>query len=125
MAAVRVGDTLVVTKQDRLARSVRDASDIAAELGERGVPLGLGGSVHDPAGPIGKLLFSVLAMVAEFEADLISQRTSEGMAIARARGRLRGKKPSLTPAQDRHIAELRASGTSITQIAELMGIGRA
>lgn len=125
LAAVRSGDTLVVTKLDRLARSVRDASDIASELTGRGVALSLGGSTHDPADPIGKLLFSVLAMVAEFEADLIRQRTREGMAVARAKGRLRGKQPSLAPAQDRHIAELKAAGESVTQISELMSIGRA
>ncbi|KAM9866714.1 DNA-invertase hin [Leucobacter aridicollis] len=125
LAAVRAGDTLVVTKLDRLARSVRDASDIAAELGERRVSLSLGGAVHDPSDPIGKLLFSVLAMVAEFDADLIRQRTREGMAVARAKGRLRGKQTKLTPAQDRHIAELRAGGMSITDVAGLFGIGRA
>ncbi|WP_440312746.1 recombinase family protein [Leucobacter chromiireducens] len=125
LAAVRHGDTLVVTKLDRLARSVPDASDIAAELGARGVSLSLGGAVHDPSDPIGKLLFSVLAMVAEFEADLISQRTREGMAVARAKGKLRGKQTKLTSAQDRHIAELRAGGMSITDVAGLFGIGRA
>lgn len=125
MAAVREGDVLVVTKLDRLARSVRDASDIAAELGARGVALSLGGSVHNPIDPIGKLLFSVLAMVAEFEADLIRQRTREGMAVARAKGKLRGKQTKLTPAQDRHIADLRTSGMSITDVAGLLGIGRA
>ncbi|GAA1621147.1 recombinase family protein [Leucobacter chromiireducens] len=125
MAAVRAGDTLVVTKLDRLARSVRDASDIAAELGARGVALSLGGAKHDPSDPIGKLLFSVLAMVAEFEADLIRQRTREGMAVARAKGKLRGKQTKLTPAQDRHIAGLRTGGMSITEVADLFGIGRA
>ncbi|WP_431813749.1 recombinase family protein [Kocuria sp. cx-455] len=77
-AALRDGDTLVVTKLDRLARSVRDAADIAAEVEERGAGLSIGGSVHDPTEPMGKLLFNVLSMVAEFEADLIRQRTREG-----------------------------------------------
>ena len=71
LAACRSGDTLVVTKLDRLARSVPDARDIVAELTARGVRLQLGGSVHDPTDPVGRLLFNVLAMVAEFEADLI------------------------------------------------------
>jgi DNA invertase Pin-like site-specific DNA recombinase len=70
LAACRAGDTLVVTKLDRLARSVADAHDIAKELTARGVRLNLGGSVHDPTDPVGKLLFTALAMVAEFEADL-------------------------------------------------------
>lgn len=77
LAALRDGDTLVVTKLDRLARSVRDAADTAAEVESRGAKLSLGGSVHDPD-PTGKLLFNVLSMVAEFESDLIRQRTPGG-----------------------------------------------
>ena len=69
------GDTLVVTKLDRLARSLPDARDIADELTARQVKLNLGGSVHDPSDPVGRLLFNVLAMIAEFEADLIRMRT--------------------------------------------------
>src|SRR6266487_2305009 len=99
LAACREGDTLVVTKLDRLARSLPDARDIVGELTERGVRLSIGGSVHDPADPVGRLLFNVLAMVAEFEADLIRARTREGMAVARAKGRLRAKSPKLSPTQ--------------------------
>lgn len=71
LAACRAGDTLVVTKLDRLARSLPDARDIVDELTARDVKLSLGGSVHDPTDPVGRLLFNVLGMVAEFEADLI------------------------------------------------------
>ncbi len=91
LAACRAGDTLVVTKLDRLARSLRDAKDIVDELTRREVKLNIGGSVHDPTDPVGRLLFNVLAMVAEFEADLIRARTREGMAVAKAKGRLRGE----------------------------------
>jgi DNA invertase Pin-like site-specific DNA recombinase len=77
LAACRAGDTFIVTKLDRLARSVRDAHQIADDLAARGVKLGIGGSVHDPTHPMGKLLFNVLAMVAEFEGDLIRARTRE------------------------------------------------
>jgi len=80
----------VVTKLDRLARSLPDARAIADELTRRQVKLNLGGSVHDPTDPVGRLLFNVLAMVAEFEADLIRARTREGMKVARTKGRLRG-----------------------------------
>lgn len=90
LAAVREGDRLVVTKLDRLARSVPDARDIVGELTDRGVSLQIAGSVHDPSDPVGRLLFNVLAMVAEFEADLISARTREGLAVAKAKGRLKG-----------------------------------
>ena len=97
MAAVRAGDTLVVSKLDRLARSLPDARDIADELTAKGVSLSLGGSTYDPADPVGGLLFNVLGMVAEFEADLIRMRTREGMAVAKARGRLRGNNPTTLP----------------------------
>jgi len=82
LASCRTGDTLVVAKLDRLARSLRDASDIVDELTLKGVKLSIGGSVHDPKDPVGRLLFNVLAMVAEFEPDLIRARTREGIAIA-------------------------------------------
>ncbi len=95
LAATRDGDTLVVTKLDRLARSLPDARDIADELTIKGVALSLGGSVYDPNDAVGRLLFNVLGMVAEFEADLIRLRTREGMAIARSKGKLKGKKPKL------------------------------
>jgi predicted site-specific integrase-resolvase len=85
LAACRAGDTLMVTKLDRLARSLPDARDILDELTKRNVKLSLGGSIHDPTDPVGRLLFNVLAMVAEFEADLIRMRTREGMKIAKAK----------------------------------------
>lgn len=76
----------MVTKLDRLARSLPDARDILAELTAKSVQLSLGGSIHDPNDPGGRLLFSVLGMVAEFsviEADLIRPRTRLGMQVAR------------------------------------------
>jgi DNA invertase Pin-like site-specific DNA recombinase len=79
----------VVTKLDRLARSLPDARDIPSELTMAGVKLSIGGSVHDPDDPVGRLLFNVLAMIAEFESDLIRMRTREGMKVAKAKGRLR------------------------------------
>ncbi len=75
LAACRSGDTLVVTKLDRLARSLPDTRDILEDLTTREVKLSIGGSVHDPTDPVGRLLFNVLAMVAEFESDLIRLRT--------------------------------------------------
>ena len=100
LAACRAGDVLVVTKLDRLARSLRDATDIADQLTKKGVALNLGGALYEAADPVGRLLFNVLGMVAEFEADLIRARTRVGMDIAKAAGRLRGRKPKLTPSQE-------------------------
>ena len=79
LVAVRTEDPLVVAKLDRLARSLPDARDIADELTRLGVALSLGGSIYDPADPVGRLLCNVLRMVAEFEADLIPARTREGI----------------------------------------------
>lgn len=126
LAAVRKGDALVVTKLDRLARSLPDARDIADELTRKGVTLNLGGSVYDPTDPVGRLLFNVLGMVAEFEADLIRARTREGMAIAKAAGKLRGKKPKLSVSQEKYLVALHRAGTHTTsEIAELFGVARS
>lgn len=125
-AACRDGDTLVVTKLDRLARSLPDARDIVDELTKRGVKLNISGNVHDPNDPIGRLLFNVLAMVAEFEADLARMRTREGMKVAKAKGRLRGKKPKLKPAQEQHLVELWRAGTHTSaELAELFDVARS
>lgn len=126
LAACRDGDVLVVTKLDRLARSVPDARAIADELTAREIKLSIGGSVHDPTDPIGRLLFNALAMIAEFEADLIRMRTREGMKVARAKGRLRGKQPKLSPRQEAHLVELHAAGQhTISELEELFSVTRS
>ncbi len=124
LAACREGDTLVVTKLDRLARSLPDARAIADELTARQVRLSLGGSVYDPNDAVGRLLFNVLAMVAE--SDLIRLRTREGMKVAKAKGRLRGKQPKLNPRQEAHLVALFEAGEhSTAELADLFGVGRS
>jgi DNA invertase Pin-like site-specific DNA recombinase len=125
LAAVRAGDTLVVPKLDRLARSVPDARAIADTLVARGVKLALGASVYDPADPMGKMFFNILATFAEFEADLIRLRTREGMAVARARGKLRGKRPKLSERQQKELRRMHDTGEySISDLAELFSVSR-
>jgi DNA invertase Pin-like site-specific DNA recombinase len=125
LAAVRAGDTLVVPKLDRLARSVPDARQIADALVARGVQLALGTSVYDPADPMGKMFFNILATFAEFEADLIRLRTREGMAMARAKGKLRGKRPKLSAKQHKELWRMHATGEySISDLAELFSVSR-
>ena len=125
LAAVREGDTLVVPKLDRLARSVPDARAIADRLQERGVKLALGRALYDPGDPMGKMFFNVLATFAEFETDLIRMRTREGMAIARAKGKLRGKQPKLSDRQQRELCRMHATGEySISDLAELFSVSR-
>ncbi len=100
-----------------------DARDIVDELTGRQVKFNLGGSVHDPTDPVGRLLFNVLAMVAEFESDLIRMRTREGMKVARAKGRLRGKQPKLSPRQEEHLVALHeAGGHTSAELAELFSV---
>jgi len=126
LAACRTGDTLVVTKLDRLARSLPDARAIADELTAGEVKLNLGGSVHDPTDPVGRLLFNVLAMVAEFEADLARMRTREGMKVAQAKGRLRGKQPKLSPRQEAHLVSLYRGGEhTVGELEELFSVTRS
>jgi DNA invertase Pin-like site-specific DNA recombinase len=110
----------------RLARSLPDARAIADELTARQISLSLAGSVYDPNDAVGRLLFNILAMVAEFESDLIGLRTREGMKVAKAKRRLRGKQPKLNRRQEAHLVSLVHSGEySTAEVAELFGVGRS
>ncbi len=108
---VTPGDTVAVTKLDRLARSTHDALTTMTALTERGVALvvlNLGGDVVDTSTAIGKLLITVLAGIAEFEADLIRERQLEGIAAAKARGVYHGRPRTYTRHHPglRHALEL-------------------
>lgn len=125
LAAVREADTLVVPKLDRLARSVPDARAIGDDLATRGIKLSLGGQVYDPTDPMGKMFFNILATFAEFEVDLLKLRTREGMAVARANGKLKGRQPKLTPKQQTELRRMHATGDyTITDLSELFKISR-
>jgi DNA invertase Pin-like site-specific DNA recombinase len=126
LAALREGDTLVVPKLDRLARSVPDARAIGDSLAARGVRLSLGGTVYDPTDPMGKCFFNILATFAEFEVDLLRMRTREGMAIARAKGKLKGKPPKLSTTRRALLLKLHKGGEhTIAELAELFSVSRA
>jgi DNA invertase Pin-like site-specific DNA recombinase len=125
LAAVRAGDTLVVPKLDRLARSVPDAREIGDSLAARGIKLSLGGQVYDPADPMGKIFFNILATFAEFEVDLLRMRTREGMAVAKAKGKLRGKQPKLSTKQQRELVRMYGTGEyTIADLAEVFAVSR-
>ncbi|WP_326823031.1 recombinase family protein [Streptosporangium sp. NBC_01756] len=125
LAAVRSGDTLVVPKLDRLARSVPDARDIGDALVARGVKLSLGGSIYDPSDPMSKMFFNMLAVFAEFEVDLLRMRTREGMAVAKAKGKLRGKQPKLSTRQQAELRRMHDSGEyTIADLAEVFSVSR-
>jgi len=126
LGAVRDGDVLVVTKLDRLGRSVRDLHDIAAELAGKGVKLSIGGSIHDPGDPIGKMFFGMLALMAEFESDLIRSRTVESMREAAKRGRLWGKPSKLSVLQrKRLLADYESGEYSAAQLMDISGLSRS
>lgn len=125
LAAVREGDTFVVTKLDRLARSVPDALEIMKKLSDRRVKFSMGGSVYDWADEYAKMFLTILAAIAEFEAGIIRQRTREGMAIARLKGKLRGRQPKLSSARQALLRQEHASGKyNIVELAELFEVSR-
>lgn len=123
LSFVREGDTFLVTRLDRLARSAGDLHGIVKQLADKGVGfqcLQQGGM--DTTTSTGKLLLGVLASIAEFEADIRRERQREGIDRAKAAGIYRGRKPSI----DRDaIRRLRAEGLGATEIARQLGIGRA
>lgn len=123
LSFVREGDTFVVTRLDRLARSAGDLHAIVKQLAEKGVSFScIQQPGMDTASSTGKLLLGVLASIAEFEADIRRERQREGIEKAKAAGVYKGRKPSV---DSRAVQELRAKGIGATEIARQLGIGRA
>jgi len=116
---------IVVTKLDRLARSVRHLTNLVAELDALGVDLVVIDQGIDTATPTGKLLFHMLAAISEFERDLIVDRTKAGMAAARRRVRHPARPRVLDAGQVARAKRLAATGNSVRQVAELLGCSRA
>lgn len=126
VAAVKAGDALVVTRLGRLASSVPHARDVVHSLYEQGACLQIGTVLYDPNDAVGKALFENLAMVAEFEADLKSQLTKEGIAIAKANGRFRGTKPTLDEQQTQKLRDESDTGRfTVAELSERYGVSRA
>jgi DNA invertase Pin-like site-specific DNA recombinase len=124
---VREGDVLVVTKPDRLARSVGDLLTIVGRLEAKGVGLrvlSMGGSEVDTSTPTGRLMLTMLGAVAEFERALMLERQREGIAKAKADGRYKGRAPTARRKAE-EVKRLRAEGLKPTEIAARLGIGRA
>ncbi len=123
---LRPGDTLVVWKLDRLGRSLRHLVDTVTGLADRGIGFRSLQEAIDTTTPGDKLVFHVFAALAEFERDLIRERTAAGLAAARARGR-RGGRPSVLTAHKLQVArEMYASGQyTVATIAKTLGVSRA
>jgi DNA invertase Pin-like site-specific DNA recombinase len=121
--ALRAGDTLVITRLDRLARSTRDLLNTLDDVAKAGASFkSLGDAWADTTTPHGRLIVTVLGGLAEFERELIRARTNEGRARAMAAGVRMGRRPKLTPTQRQHAKELREAGKSLQEIGDVLGV---
>jgi DNA invertase Pin-like site-specific DNA recombinase len=119
---IRQGDTLVVTRIDRLARSIGDLQDIVRSLKAKGAALRATEQPIDTSTAAGKAFLDMLGVFAEFETNLRRERQLEGIAQAKARGVYKGRKPTVDAAR---VIELDAKGMGATAIADELRIGRA
>ncbi|EGQ9125409.1 recombinase family protein [Vibrio parahaemolyticus] len=125
LKALRPGDTLVVWRLDRLGRSLGDLVKLVTALEEKGIGFESIQEKIETTSASGKLVFHVFAALAEFERNLISERTRAGLKAARARGRLGGRKPKLSQKQIKHISTLLKDPTTcISDVAKEYGVSR-
>lgn len=122
---LREGDVVVVTKYDRLARSLRDLLDIVAEIGAKGAGFRSLAEDIDTTTPAGRLVFHIFASIAEFERARIAERTKEGLEAARRRGRIGGRPPALNPAQKDEVRRMKDEGRPLPEIARLFRVSVA
>src|SRR3954452_5575265 len=126
IAKLAEGDTLIVTRLDRLARSTRDLLNVMHQVSERGAGFkSLADVWADTTTPHGRLMLTVLGGLAEFERELIKVRTGEGRARAKARGVILGRKPKLTPHQRREALARRAAGEALTEIGRSYNVSHS
>lgn len=126
LVQIRKGETLVVSKLDRLGRDAIDVLQTVRHLGERGIKVivpQLGNT--DLTAPAGKLLLSMLAAVAEMERDLLVERTQAGLARAKAEGKALGRPSKTTPAERSEIRLRLGAGESVSALARAYGVSRA
>ena len=121
---VREGDQLIVTRLDRLARSVPHLLEILDTLTAKGATLLILGMGIDTGTPTGKLMLTVLGGIAEFEREIMLERQREGIAKAKAAGKYKGRKPT-AQLRSKEVLEMHNSGVGPTEIAKKVGIGRA
>jgi len=121
---IRPGDVLVVTKLDRLARSVRHLLDVLEDVTAKGASLRIIGVGIDTGTPTGRLMLNLLGSIAEFERDIMLERQREGIAKAKAAGKYKGRKPT-AQAKAAEVVELHNAGVGASEIARRLRIGRA
>lgn len=125
---LREGDKLIVTKIDRLARSVKDLHNIASELEDKGIGLVFLKEQIDFSTPSGKLMFTLLGAIGEFERDLISERTSEGRERAKKQGKHMGRPGQPVRNLERALelfANRETNGMSVNDIVKMTGVPRS
>lgn len=120
---LREGDLLVITKLDRIARSVLHMGEILNKIKEKKAGLRIIAMGIDTTTATGELMLNVLASVAQFERDMMLERQREGIAKAKDEGKYKGRKPT-AQAQEADVKALHSDGTSPTDIARKLGIGR-
>ena len=123
-AMLREGDTLVITRLDRLGRSVKDLLAIAEDLQARGVDLVATEQSINTTTSEGRLFFTMVAAFAQFEHKMMVERTKDGLAAARARGRVGGRRSTLTPEKIQDIRDRYEVGESPTDLAGYFGVSR-
>lgn len=121
---VREGDTFVVTRPDRLARSTKDLLAILDTLEEKHVRVRILSMDLDTTSPTGRLMVTVLGAVAAFERELMLERQREGIAKARAEGKYKGRKPTAALKADDAVRLVTVEGLTVTEVAKRLGIGR-
>ncbi|MER0071267.1 recombinase family protein [Corynebacterium sp. KPL2850] len=124
LAYMRTDDTLIVTRLDRLGRSLVDTVNTIADLAERDINVKVLEPALDTSRPADKVVLNVMASLAEWERDLLIERTREGVAHARSQGRVAGPKPKLSKEQAQVAKELIDGGKTISAVARTFGVSR-
>ena len=122
---LRTGDVVLVSKYDRLARSLPDLLDIVAKVEEAGAGFRSLAEDIDTTTPAGRLVFHVFASIAQFERERIRERTMEGLASARAKGRVGGRPPALSKDQKAEVRRLKSEGRAVKDIAAMFKVSSA
>ena len=125
LSSMEPGDTLTVTKLDRLGRDAPDTLSLIRDLRGRGVGVRILALGADTSGPAGTLILGVLASVAEWERAIISERTRDGLAAARRRGRVGGRRHVLSPSARADVVHAHGQGQSVSEIAKRYRCDRA
>lgn len=125
MKACRAGDTLVVWKLDRLGRSLIEVLEVCQRLEKKGAGLRVITDKIDTSSAMGRFVLHILAALAEMERGLIVERTKAGLAAAKARGRVGGRRRTVTAEQEAQAIEMLRAGNSVPAVADALGVSKS